>query len=53
MNIDDVIILVTLLGYNSQTRNKMRIRYPISGSIATALISNFVRYVRMTKELYP
>ena len=53
MTIDDVIILVTWLGYNSQTRNKMKDIYPISGSIATMLISDFVRYVRVTIELQP
>ena len=52
MTNDDVIILVIWLGYNLQTRNKMRSRYPISGSIATILISNLVRYVRVTKELH-
>ena len=52
MTIDDIIILVTWLWCNKQTRNKMRNRYPISGSIATILISNFVRYVRVTKELH-
>ena len=49
----DVIILVTWLGYNLKIRNKMRNRYPTPGSIATILISNFVRYVRATKELHP
>ena len=50
MTVDDVIILVTQLGCNWQTWNKMRNRYPISGSIATTLISNFVRYVTVTKK---
>ena len=43
ITIDDVIILFTWIGYNLQTRSKMRNRYPILGSIATILISNFVR----------
>ena len=51
VTIDDVIILVTWLVYNLQTRSKMRNRYPISGSFATILTSNFVRYVRVTKDL--
>ena len=53
MTINDVINLVTWLRYNLQTRSKIRNRYPISGSIATILISNFVRYVRVTKKLHP
>ena len=53
MTIDEVIILVTWLGYILQTRNKIRNRFPIWGSIGTILISNFVRYVRAMKELYP
>ena len=31
----------------------MRNRYLISGSITTMLISNFVRYIRVTKKLHP
>ena len=53
MTIDDVAILVTWLGDNLQTRNKMGNRYPISGFPATVLISNFVRYIRVTKESHP
>ena len=44
ITIDDIIVLVTWLWYNLQTRNKIRNRYPISGSIVTLLISNFARY---------
>ena len=50
ITINDFIILIYWLGYNLQTKNKMRNIYPISGSIATILTSNFVR---VTKELYP
>ena len=52
MKIDDAINLVTWLGYNLQTRNKMKGSYPIPGSVATILISNLVRYFRMTKEFH-
>ena len=45
--------LATWLGYNLQTRNKMRNRYPILGFIANILISNFARHVTVTKELHP
>ena len=49
----DVIILVTWFGNNLETRNKMRNRYLFSGFIGTILISNFVSYVKVTKELHP
>ena len=53
MTNDNVIILVTWLGYNLETRNKMRNRCPNSGFITAILISYFVRCVRVTKELHP
>ena len=52
MTVNDVINLVTCFRYNLQTRSKIRNRYPIPGSIATILISNFVRYNRVTKKLH-
>ena len=53
INTTDVIILVTWFGNNLETRNKMRNRYLFSGFIGTILISNFVSYVKVTKELHP
>ena len=55
MIISDAIILVTWIGCNLQTRNKITNRYPIPDSAATILISNIVRvcyarYVRLKKD---
>ena len=49
MTIDDIIVLVTWVQVTDQKQYQEQI--PL-GSIATTLISNFVRYVRVTKELH-